>query len=114
MNFWRYCWRTTRGEITVTALLVAGFAFAALEQRSSFTSWNTIRQNWIEPFFTMAPIVVALFIWFNEKLQDWENELPRRLDASFYYEGNIFYKIETHRWLEGTTFERGGSNWANR
>jgi len=52
-------------------------------------------QNWMEPFLAFGTILIAVFIWLNEKRQDWENNLPKKLNASFAYdEKQVFYQVE--------------------
>lgn len=45
-----------------------------------------IWENWLEASITFMLLIVAVFIWYNEKKQDWEMALPKKL--------NVCYKLD--------------------
>jgi hypothetical protein len=48
--------------------------------------WFCKDKQWpggVSDLITIATLVLAIFIWFNEKRQEWRNSLPKRLDVHY-------------------------------
>ena len=43
--------------------------------------------SWGDPLAGFATLLLALFLWFNSIRKDWENKLPKKLDAHFQFDG---------------------------
>jgi hypothetical protein len=89
VNFLGYLWKSnaTRWQLVLTAL----FAFAFIVQViRSFSRSKTLSEiwQWVDPFLAISTVVLALFIWHNEKKQDWENTLPKKLNIFFRLAGS--------------------------
>jgi hypothetical protein len=50
-------------------------------------------QSWMEPFLAFSTITIAIFIWYNEKKQDWESALPKKLDVYFQHQDKVIYQV---------------------
>lgn len=95
MNFLSYLWtsKNSRWQILLTAAIVLGFVMAVLCSSFSAMSFFDMWQNWMEAFLAFSAIIIGVFIWHNEKKQDWEYSLPKKLDVFFYFEDKVFYEI---------------------
>ncbi|CAN5562641.1 hypothetical protein BH10ACI1_BH10ACI1_11130 [soil metagenome] len=51
-------------------------------------------QSWMEAFLAFATIIIAFLIGYNEKRQDWEDTLPKRLNACFDFNGEAVFTVE--------------------
>ena len=96
MSFWRHLWRSksTKRQIILTSFLalclIIFFIIGCLQSKSPNEMW----QSWIDPFLALSTIFIAAFIWWNEKRQDWENALPKKLDAYFKYQNKTVYQVK--------------------
>lgn len=120
MNFPGYLWKsnTTRWQI----LLVVFFVFIGIPVFRAYSQsigLAEIWQNWLEAFLAFLTAFVAIFIWLNEKKQDWENSLPKKLDAFFIHNEEIFYQVENapltgendiRQWGQQIGFQMNGGN----
>ena len=95
MSFWNYILKSKPLKIQtillfLTILLFSYFLVCSICKSMGFTEmWGT----WMEAFISFATIIVA-FIGYNEKRQDWENSLPKKLNAVFDYNGESVFVIE--------------------
>ncbi len=96
MSFWRYLVtkRDTQAQLGLAAAFVVAFAILASGRLSLPQSVTNMWQAWIELGLAAVTVIVAVFIWYNEKRQDWENDLPKRLYVSFCLGDTVFYRIE--------------------
>lgn len=51
-------------------------------------SANTDWWDWAEPIIGCLTLGTAFSVWLGELRQDWENNLPKRLNIYFHYNGN--------------------------
>jgi hypothetical protein len=49
-----------------------------------YTSVSEHWSKWLEPYLSVALIVIALFIWYNEQREEWLKSLPKRLNSSYW------------------------------
>jgi hypothetical protein len=96
VNFLSYLWksRSTKWQIVLTIILAVLFVALVLRSLAQSRSFNEIWQGWMDPFLAVSTVTVAIFIWINEKRQDWENALPKKLDVHFVLGGEAFYRVE--------------------
>ncbi len=52
-----------------------------IDPKSANTEW----WNWAEPIIGFLTLGTALSVWLGELRQDWENNLPKRLNVFFHY-----------------------------
>lgn len=110
-----YAWRTRRVDI-----VVGGVAFLALVLGVLFAGslrppwWARSRPDPVEVMPLDLPtwlsnlqailggftLLVAVFVWFAELRDDWEEELPCRMSVYFFHEGRPAI-ICRHVWLAG-------------
>jgi hypothetical protein len=96
MRFISYVWTSGRAKVQVllALLLVAAFVLWVVKSLSQSMSFGAMWQSWMEAFIAFGTILIAVFIWINEKKQDWENSLPKRLNAVFVYgETDRIYEV---------------------
>ncbi|HFA48249.1 MAG TPA: hypothetical protein ENJ95_04435 [Bacteroidetes bacterium] len=90
MNKLKYIWTSSKIELLLTFLILAlAFLWVGFTNDSPFyvnvmDSWYV---NWIDPTVTITTLLIAVFVWINNKLQEWKNELPKKLDAHFKFKG---------------------------
>lgn len=86
MGFWKYLWKSTNLRVQIILLIGIGLLFILFVfSNPESKGFNSMWQNWMEPFLAFATIAIAFLIAYNEKRQDWENNLPKKLNASFVY-----------------------------
>ncbi len=56
--------------------------------------YTYIWPNWLDPVLTIGTIFIAVFIWYNEKKQDWENSLTKKLNVQVFFDDSVFYEVE--------------------
>lgn len=96
MNFLTYLWkfRSTKWQIVLTIMLAVLFVLFLLKSLSRSDNFSAIWQGWMDPFLAISTVIIAIFIWLNEKRQDWENALTKKLDVYFMLGGEAFYQVE--------------------
>ena len=56
----------------------------------------------LDPVIGLGTFMVAVLVWYNEKKQDWENKLPKKLTVFFKYKGkNLMSCKEAYLASEG-------------
>lgn len=110
-----YAWKRHRGHIVITimAVLLLGFGAFALNElhppinlQNSTTSLSTSPTNWadwlvrIQAFLALPTLLVAIFVWYGEIQEDWENSLPKRMSVFFIHNG-LPVIICRYVWLAG-------------
>jgi hypothetical protein len=95
MRFLSYIWTSGRakGQILLAFLLVAAFLWLIFKSLSQSMGFGAMWQSWMEAFIAFGTILIAVFIWINEQKQDWESNLPKRLNADFVYSTTHIYEI---------------------
>jgi len=96
MNFFHYLWalKNSRWQILLTFAIAVGFGAAFSCSKIHAMSFFDMWQNWMEAFLSFAIIILGVFIWYNEKKQDWEITLAKKLDVYFYYQDRVFYEVK--------------------
>jgi hypothetical protein len=96
MSFRNYLWKSKpmKIQIILLVLIVLLFSYFLIYSFCRSMGFSEMWQNWMEAFISFATIIVASFIAYNEKWQDWENTLPNKLNAVFDYNGNEIFVIE--------------------
>jgi len=79
-----FIWRRSKAQIAiVAAYFIVGIAVFVLRKMPFADQWDI----WLEAYITSGIIFMAFFIWYNEKKQEWEMSLPKRLTVHFKYQG---------------------------
>lgn len=96
MKFWKPFWNSTsaKGQIILTSVLIIIIIILLFNGRSHSISYAQIWQNRIDPVLTIGTILIASFIWYSEKKQNWENNLPMKLNVFFRHNDQVFYQVE--------------------
>lgn len=96
MSFLKYLWKSgsTRGQILFSGFFGIAFLTSVFYSLSQTMNFGDMWQRWMEPFLAFATIFIAGFIWYNEKKQDWENNLPKKLKVFFFLGEKVFYQVE--------------------
>jgi hypothetical protein len=81
MSFPKYLWES-KWQIVLIVLLAIVFVVLLVLSVLNSRGWSEI-WLWMEPFLAFSTVIVAIFIWLNEKRENWENTLPKRLDVCF-------------------------------
>lgn len=50
--------------------------------------------NWLGTYFTVGLVCISIVIWYNEQKRNWVNNLPKKLDIYYIYQGEVFCKVE--------------------
>jgi hypothetical protein len=95
MSFLKFIWKSksTRWQIVLTGILVIVFLALLFRSLSQSKGLAEMWQSWMEPFLAFSTILIAVFIWYNEKKQDWESALPKKLDVSFQHQDEVIYRV---------------------
>lgn len=95
MRFLNYLWksRSARWQIILTGILIAVFVSLLVNSRLQSMGFAEMWQNWMEAFLAFGTIIIAIFIWYNEKKQNWENNLPKKLNVCFRHNEQDFYQV---------------------
>ena len=66
--------------------------------------------SWGDPLAGFATLLLALFLWFNSIRKDWENKLPKKLDAaiSLLFISPNMHKVH-HHWKQPFTDSNYGA-----
>jgi len=75
----QFMWHTSRIQIILTFLFIIGGIIFFYIRQTQFT---------IDLYIVSATFIIALFIWYNEKNQDWGNYLPKKLNI-YYIENEM-------------------------
>lgn len=103
MSFLKYLWhsKAIRWQIGLFGFMTVIFSVLLFRSLSHLqilpAPWAKILSEiwvWLDPFLTISAVFLALFIWYNEKKQDWEDHLPKKLNALFRLgNGDIVYQV---------------------
>lgn len=63
---------------------------------SNWAGWLSNLQS----FFAVGTFFVALFVWYDETRDDWQNELPKRMSVFFFHAGKPVI-VCRYVWLAG-------------
>lgn len=85
---------SARWQLILTGVLSVVFLILFVNSRLHSMGFAEMWQHWMEAFLAFGTIIIAIFIWYNEKKQDWENNLPKKLNAFFIYNEQVFYQVE--------------------
>lgn len=97
LSLWNYIWKTSRYQIVlVSGLLAVMFIIFTIYQEGFFKhlfdpGLDNLAKAWedgLEALITTFILLVAVAVWYNEKKQDWENSLPKKLDIIYKLGGN--------------------------
>ncbi len=96
MRFWKYLWKplNVRIQILLIFSIILTFTYFIVYSFCKSMGFAEMWQNWMEAFLAIATIILAFLIGYNEKRQDWENTLPKRLNACFDYNGEAIFTVE--------------------
>lgn len=85
---WTYAWQTRRSQISCGGLALAAVCLIIWLPFPSSPKWpHTCWWNWAEPIVGITTLATALAVWWGEVGQDWENNLEKRLNVTFQYQG---------------------------
>lgn len=83
-NYRRFIWKGQKKRIAlVLVLLGLVLIMVAMSQgaEKNLNWWS----KWLDPFFGVGTLLVALLVWATELRQDWTDNLPKRLTVKFNY-----------------------------
>jgi len=83
--FWNTLKKNSYQAIIAALFILAGFAFFIFRPIEFGLGISTKWGHWLEPYMALATFVFALFIWYNEKRQDWQMSLPKKLTIHFIF-----------------------------
>lgn len=91
MNKLKFIWASSKVEviIAIALSLTAMFWVGATNGEASFqaSDMDNWYAEWIDPVITIATLLIALFVWLNSKVHDWKDNLPKKLNSHFLYQG---------------------------
>lgn len=95
MTFLKHIWesKSARWQVILTTVFVIVFLALLFRSLSQSKEFADIWQSWMEPFLAFSTIAIAIFIWYNEKKQEWENALPKKLDVYFQHGEKVIYQV---------------------
>ena len=64
--------------LAIVLVVVCGALGISYWSRGFAEMWQRV-----DPVLTVGTLLIAVFIWFNEKKREWENGLPKKLDVYF-------------------------------
>lgn len=92
-NFIKYLvkHKYSRFQIILVTLAMISAIYAFLYYPQPFSvQWG----KWIDIFITMSTLSIAVFVWMNEKIENWESALPKKLDITYLLEDRVFANVK--------------------
>jgi hypothetical protein len=114
-SIWTHILKHHRSQIVIIIvalpmLLIGVYAWDELRTPIQFQNAITVPTaspstwaDWwirIQSFLGIPTLLVALFVWYGEIREDWENDLPKRMSVFFFY-GDKPAIVCRHVWLAG-------------
>ncbi len=78
--------------LTITLVIIIGLSVSAYVR--PFGEERVDWWNWAEPISGTVTLLVAVFLWITNVAKDWENNLPKRLSATFLYKNRKVMQFE--------------------
>lgn len=86
-----FIWKTSQTQIVVVVFSILVGVVYYLNQEEHFTAqWH----SWIHAYITVATFVMAIFIWYNEKKEEWEKHLSKKLDIVYLLDGKPYATVK--------------------
>jgi len=81
-----FIWKTSKSQlILVFVIIVVGSGFYLYNKGNFFKQWN----DWIDIYISLVTLLVAAFIWSNEKKEEWKRSLPKKLDIVYLLNNDV-------------------------
>jgi hypothetical protein len=75
-----FIWRQAKWQIIfVISIFLIGVSCFLYNLAPFADQWD----SWLEALITFSIVFMAIFIWYNEQRQDWENSLPKKLNIAY-------------------------------
>lgn len=85
-----FIWKNSKVQIIIVTLFIIIGIVVYLSQGIAFAAqW----ESWLEAFITSLILFMAVFIWYNEKRQDWKNSLRKKLNISYMLNNEVYCKV---------------------
>lgn len=49
---------------------------------------------YIEPIVGFSTLIAAVFIWYNEKKQEWRESLPKKMHVEYILDGSTYWNVQ--------------------
>ena len=50
--------------------------------------------SYIEPIVGFSTLIAAVFIWYNEKKQEWRESLPKKMHVEYILDGSTYWNVQ--------------------
>lgn len=89
--FWRWFLKGTSLVQIIVGVFITFFIIGILFYKSFdlSESWS-----YIEPIISGFTLIAAVFIWYNEKQQEWRESLPKKMDVDYILDGETFWSVK--------------------
>jgi hypothetical protein len=86
---WQYIWRKQKRAIIIYVVVLAVAIAAAIG--IGFNAVVAAADTWgkLTAILSAASIGVGLLVWLTEAKQDWEDSLPKKLNAIYWLDGEL-------------------------
>lgn len=85
-----FIWKNSWAQIIIVMLFIITGVLVYLFNGNAFaTQW----ESWLEAFVTSLILFMAVFIWYNEKKQDWENSLSKKLNITYMLGQEVYCQV---------------------
>lgn len=85
-----FIWKNSKVQIIIVMLyVIIGITLYLYKGVAFATQWET----WLEAFVTSLILFMAVFIWYNEKRQDWENSLSKKLNITYMLGEGVYCQV---------------------
>ncbi len=79
-----YAYETRRGQLALILAITILMSFLiALGNKEKW--WD----NLLDPAIGLGTFLFAIFVWYRDLAQNWENSLPKRLSVRFVFDGQL-------------------------
>lgn len=81
----KFAWQYHKVPISLTGVVLLIIIYDFL---TGWTALDTLKERWnndLDQMVSLATLMVALFVWWGEIVQEWRNRLPKRLTINFQY-----------------------------
>jgi len=88
--FWRWFLKGTSLVQIIVGVFITFFIIGILFYKSFdlSESWS-----YIEPIISGFTLITAVFIWYNEKKQEWRESLPKKMEVEYILDGNTYWSV---------------------
>lgn len=85
-----YIHKTSKSQLIIAGIvIVAGLCTFIYNYFFLHFSFKEQWANWIEVYATAALIFISITIWYNEKVENWRDSLPKKLKIQYFLKGDL-------------------------